>query len=137
MTKREGSDRGERTAQFEPALLLAYALGRSRREAAAETGLSVSTVDRRFGDEEFLREGDRLRAKYLARAVGEAAARAGALANRAVEVMGQLLEHRSPWVRLNASRGLLETLGKLRQDVDFAQRVGQLEEQLERLEAAR
>ena len=122
---------------MEPELLQLYALGRSATEAAKESGRSLRTCARRWADEKFLREGDRLRSLFLTRSVGEAASRAAALASRAVEVMGQLLEHESAWVRLNTARALLESLSRFRQDVDFAVRVEQLEAQLERLEGTR
>lgn len=118
---------GSPGAGFELDLLLAYAMGKTPREAAKETGHPERTVGRRWADPAFRAAAARHRSAFLSRAVGKAAAKAAALATEAVEELARLLTHRNPWLRLQAARAVLEVGSRLVSDVDFADRLGELE----------
>ena len=109
-------------------LAMALASGASAADAARRLDVSISTVKRRLADPDFRRFVSDLRAEMLARALG----RVTDSMTRAADTLAGLLDDQNPAIRIRAARALL-TLGlRLHEAVDVAQRVREIEDELER-----
>src|SRR5262245_57828804 len=108
-------------------LLLALACGATLENAARKADVSVRTVQRRLADPDFRQ---RLR-QTKADLVGRTAA---TLTARAVEAVKTLLSLQTPAqppaVRLGAARAILELGLKLREAVEFEERLAAVEQRL-------
>ena len=105
-------------------LLVALSTGKTVSEAAAESGVSESTVYRRLGEADFQNELNRIKDAILASTV----ARLSDCCSQAVTTLRELLDCGSPNTRLGAARSILEMSVSLRTNVDFAERITRLEE---------
>jgi hypothetical protein len=116
--------RGRRNA--DEALALALATGQTLRAAAEATGIGERTATRRAAEPAFRRRVAELRGEMVPRALGRMADgmsdAAGALC--------RLLDAESESVRLGAARSLLELGVKLREPVELAGKVDELEQLL-------
>jgi len=106
------------------------AAGMTHEQAAATTGVSRKTIERRLSVPVFRRELDRARAELFDRVLGQAAKHA----TRAVEVLAAIMEdqNRAASVRVSAARALLDNSLRFREQVSLAERVARLEEALAR-----
>ncbi len=108
----------------EDPLLLALACGATVESAARQCGLSDRSVYRRLQDPEFKKRLDRVRADMIQRSAGMLTAAAG----EAVRTLLALQKEATPAaVRLGAARAILEVGMKVRQVVEFEQRLAELE----------
>jgi hypothetical protein len=123
---------GIKIAGPEAVLVALLASGRSQTEAAREAKIPLRTVQRRCADPDFREEVARVRAEFLDRALG----RLTDAATGAAEGLADLLSNRSPWVRLNASRALLEHVTRLREHLVFAERIASMEATLAAMKTA-
>lgn len=106
-------------------LAMALAAGTGASEAARQTGVSLSTVNRRMADPDFRKFVADLRGEMLAAALG----RLTDNMTRAADALAGLLDDPNPAIRIRAARSLL-TLGlRLHDTVDVTERVRKLEEQ--------
>lgn len=105
------------------ALLLALASGQTVRDAARTAGVGERTATRRLADPAFARQVDALRAEMVRRALGKMA---DGMAE-AADTLRQLLRAESESVRLGACRAALELSVKLREAVEFEQRLAAVE----------
>jgi hypothetical protein len=104
-------------------LALALARGATRQEAARVAGLSERTVYVRLGDPKF-----RLRVAEFRRAMIDGAiGKLATIAEKAADVLGQLLEEESPSTRLRSAQAILDQLTRLREHVELSERVEELE----------
>jgi hypothetical protein len=114
--------RGRRNA--DEALALAVASGQTLRDAAAAASVSERTAARRWADPDFRRRVNGLRGEMVQRSLGRMAE---GMAEAAC-VLRALLAAESESVRLGAARSLLEYGVRLRETVDFEERLRALEE---------
>jgi hypothetical protein len=104
-------------------LALALARGATRQEAANVAGVSERTVYVRLNDPRF-----RLRVAEFRRAMIDGAiGKLEVIADKAADVLGQLLEEESPSTRLRAATAILDQLTRLREHVELSERVEELE----------
>jgi hypothetical protein len=113
--------RGRRNA--DEALALAVATGQTLRDAADAVGIGERTASRRWADAGFRRRVAHLRAEMVQRAMGKMA---DGMAE-AADTLRQLLKAEAESVRLGAARSILELGNKLRETVELADRIGELE----------
>lgn len=126
MTESDNENRGNQESQDE-ALLVALASGASVRQAADAVGISERTVRRRLDEPGFVQ---RLREKR-ADALNGVLGRLTFAAAGAVEALKNLMNNsKSDQVKLGAARAILEHCGKLRQDLEFEQRLAELERRM-------
>ena len=112
---------GRRNA--DEALALALATGQTLRGAAAANGIGERAATRRMADPAFRRRVGELRGEMVSRALGRMA---DGMAD-AADKLRELLAAESESVRLGAARALLELGTKLRESVELADRVDELE----------
>jgi hypothetical protein len=114
--------RGRRNA--DEALALALAGGQTLRAAAAAAGIGERTATRRWADPAFRRRVSELRGDMVQRSLGRMADGM----SDAADMLRQLLDTGTPpAVRLGAARTLLELGAKLRDSVELANKVDELE----------
>ncbi len=113
--------RGRRNA--DEALALALATGHTLRAAAEATGIGERTATRRAADPAFRRRVGELRSEMVTRALGKMADGMGDAAGK----LRELLTAESESVRLGAARALLELGTKLRESVELADKIDELE----------
>src|SRR5215212_1718645 len=99
-------------------LILALASGMSVREAARKAGTSERTVHRRLNDAAFRDRVTETRDQLFQRAAGCLAD----AATEAVNTLRELLEDKSPMVRLGACRAILEHGPKLHENIEVTSR---------------
>jgi hypothetical protein len=104
-------------------LALALARGATRQEAGRLAGVSERTVYVRLADPGFCRRVDGFRRALVDGAIG----RLSTLADRAADVLGQLLEEESPSTRLRSATAILDQLTRLREHGELAERLAELE----------
>ena len=114
--------RGRESA--DEALALAIAGGQTLRDAAASAGLSERTARRRWDDDAFRRRVAEMRGEMVNRALGQLA---DGSTEAAATLRSLLADGTPPAVRLGAARALLELGSKLRESVELANRVDELE----------
>ena len=107
----------------EAALIAALAAGCTRANAGERAGLSERTVARRLKDPGFRTEVNRARSEILERSLGLLADRTTV----AVATLSELLDDESPYVKLQASKAILDHALKFREQADLARRVEELE----------
>lgn len=105
------------------ALAVALAAGQTIRAAASAAGIGERTASRRWADPDFRRRVAELRADMIGRATGKM----GDGMAEAADVLRTLLAAESESVRLAACRAILELGVKLRETVELAARVADLE----------
>jgi DeoR/GlpR family transcriptional regulator of sugar metabolism len=116
------------TSEKKVALALALASGVSVSAAAEQAGVSESTVRRRLAKPAFRRLVARLRGQMLEAALGRLAENM----TRAADKVARLLDSADEAVALRAARTLM-TLGlRLRDSVELADRVQEIERELAR-----
>jgi hypothetical protein len=109
------------------ALVLALACGASPENAAKNAGVSVRTVHRRLADSAFSMRVNEMRSAMQRRA----ADMFSAAGPSAIKTLMSLHESaKSESVRLGAARTIIELGCKLRESVDWTQRVEALESEL-------
>ena len=108
------------------AIIESLSSGLSIAETARRAGVSERTISRRIAAPGFRRELDDVRDRAVSQAVGLL----GQAARRAVTTLVQLTEDESPSIRLGAAKAILDSLGRLRENVAFATRLGDLETRL-------
>jgi len=106
------------------ALLLALAAGDTVRAAAKKAGISERTASRRLADPDFRRRLTEARADMVQRALGKLAD----ASTEAADSLRKLLQAKKETVRLSAARTILELGNRLREAVEFEQRLSALEE---------
>jgi HEAT repeat protein len=116
--------RGRQNA--DEALALAVASGQSLRDAAAAVCIGERTATRRAADPDFRQRVAELRTEMTSRALGRLADGMSA----AADTLRQLLDAESESVRLGAARALLELGTKLREAIELASKVDELEQLL-------
>ena len=104
-------------------LILALAAGSTVRQAAKRAKVSERTAHRRLNDREYRRRIDAARAEMISQATGQLAK----AATDATTTLGKLLKSESDAIRLGACRTILENCERLRQGVELAQRMNELE----------
>jgi hypothetical protein len=104
-------------------LALALARGATRQEAGKLAGVSERTVYGRLADPGFRRRVDGFRRALVDGAIG----RLSTLADKAADVLGQLLEEESPSTRLRSATAILDQLTRLREHGELAERLAELE----------
>lgn len=105
-------------------LLMALAKGSTVRSAAEQASISEATAFRRLRNSEFVGELNRVRGELWNAALGKLTE----ASSRAVERLAKLIdEAESEAVRLSACKAVLELGGKLRDAVEFDQRLNLLE----------
>lgn len=111
------------------ALIIALARGAGTNEAAADAGVSFTTVRARTSDRAFMKEVSKQRYKYLNRTAGILAELSTTAATRLKELMVDdgVPEH----VVANACRTVLDYTMRLRENMDLDDRVAELEELIE------
>ena len=114
--------------QADQMLLIALACGATIEAAAQKAGLSQATVYRRLQDPEFKRQTQQAQSDMVKRASGTLTA-AGM---EAIKTLLALLQSSATpaAVRLSAARAVLELGNKLRENVDFEERIRALEKRL-------
>ncbi len=118
--------RGRQNA--DEALAAALASGQTLRDAAAAVGVGERTATRRWADPVFRRRVSELRGSMVGRALGRMAD--GMV--EAADVLRALLDAGTPpAVRLGAARSLLELGVKLRESVEFEERMVAVEQKLQ------
>jgi hypothetical protein len=115
--------RGRRNVDL--VLLSHLSTGATADAAAAAAGCGVRTVYRRLQQEDFRFQLMDLRAQALERSVIQL----GHLTSAAADTLAALLEARAETVRLGAARAIIELGLRLREQVDFEQRLRALESQ--------
>jgi hypothetical protein len=113
--------RGRRNA--DEALALAVASGQTLRAAAEVADVSERTAARRWSDLGFRRRVDALRSEMAGRALGRLADGL----TEAADTLRGLLKADADTVKLGAARALLELGTKLRESVELAGRVEEIE----------
>jgi hypothetical protein len=110
--------------------LLAWALasGHSIAQAAEQFGISRRTVERHLARPAFRQRVARLRGELIANALGRMADNM----TRAADTVSRLLDSDNPVVALRAARALLSLGLRLRDSVELADRIDQLETELAR-----
>lgn len=114
-------------------LIAALAGGATQADAAAQAGVSISTVRRRMGDPAFLADLDSARRLLVDAAIG----RLSSKASDAVDTLHRLLNARSENVRLGAARAILDTIRQHRESIEIEQRLRELEAMASEIEARR
>ena len=114
--------------QADQVLLVALACGATIEAAAQKAGLSQATVYRRLQDPEFKKRIQQTQSDMVKRASGTLTA-AGM---EAIKTLLALLQSSATpaAVRLSAARAVLELGNKLRENVDFEERIRALEKRL-------
>ena len=112
------------------ALVVALACGASPENAAQKAGVSLRTVYRRLADSAFRAQVNEMRSTMLRRAADMLSA-AGPSAIRTLMSLHESAKSES--VRLGAARTIIELGCKLRESVEWTQRVEVLELRLETL----
>jgi len=109
-------------------LVMALACGATVEHAARQAGVSESTVYRRLQDPAFYKQVDDARADTVKRFMSMLSA-----ANlEAVKTLVELLKSSvANATRLGAARSIIELGGKLREQVDFEERLRTVEQQTE------
>lgn len=106
-------------------LILKLAQGLSVRDAAKEAGVSEPTAFRRLKEPDFIAELNRVRGELWDNALGKLTAGA----SKAVETLTELMtEADSDNVKLKAAQLILEQGSKLRESIEFEQRLAALEQ---------
>src|SRR5262249_43615428 len=109
-------------------LALALARGATRQEAGRIAGVSERTVYSRLSDAAF-----RLRVAEFRRAMIDGAiGKLATLADKAADVLGQLLAEGIPLTRLRAATSVLEQLTRIREHVELSERIEELEQRVGR-----
>jgi hypothetical protein len=108
-------------------LLAALAAGATVGQAAEQTGLSERTIHRRLADPAFKQRLAGIRADMVQRAVN----RLTDASTEATDALRGLLRADSEMVRLHAAKGVLELGAKLREHVEFEERLTALERRQE------
>lgn len=111
------------TAKGEPQCMAALAGGATYAEAAEVACVSVRTVRRRMADSTYRAAVSQARGELLSRAVGLLAENAAA----AARCLSRLLEEGSPQVQLGTARAILEFGGRLREALDYEERLAAVE----------
>ena len=114
------------TSQPEPSdelLILALARGCSFRQAAVESGWSVSTIQRRLDDPDFTKRVADCRNALLARSAGLLASATLTAARKLRTLSGSSNEV----IALAASKAVLEMAGRYRTDTEVLDRLAALE----------
>lgn len=106
--------------------MAALAAGATYAEAAEAAGIGVRTVDRRMSDPDYRAQVSAARGELLSRAVGLLAENAAA----AARCLSRLLCEGSPQVQLAAARAILEFGGRLREALDYEERLATVEASL-------
>ena len=113
-----------RRKKADTGLIVSLACGMSVETAAQKAGMSVRTVYRRLADPEFQAQVNEVRADMQRRA----AAMLTAAAMAAIKTFTTLQESaQSESVRLGAARSIIELGCKLREIVEFTERLAKLE----------
>jgi hypothetical protein len=107
-------------------LALLIAMGSRRDRAAADVGVSQPTVYRRLRDPRFRARVDEIRGRLLDEAVGMLTLAAGG----AVAKLVQLLRSEDERVTLRAALGILESVVRLRENLELSERLARVEEAL-------
>jgi hypothetical protein len=107
-------------------LAMALASGASAIEAAEQFGVSRKTVQRCLANAAFRQRVARLRGELVAAALGRMADNM----TRAADTVARLLDAEDPAIALRAARALLSLGLRLRDSVEIADRVDELEDQL-------
>jgi hypothetical protein len=107
----------------ESGLIAALAAGQTVKAAAASAGVSERTAHRRLEDAGFWQAVVDARAKLVDNALGQLADASAA----AVTTLRALLDADGETARLGAARAILELGNKLRESVEFEQRISRLE----------
>jgi len=116
-----------RKKKADTALVLALACGASPESGAQKAGLSLRTVYRRMAEPMFRAQVNDLRAEMLRRASSMLTA-AGISSIKTFTTLQESAE--SEAVRLGAARAIIELGYKLRESVEFAERLAALEARL-------
>jgi hypothetical protein len=119
-----------RKRKADTALVLALACGASAESAAQKTGLSLRTVYRRLAEPAFRGQVKDLRAEMARRLAGMLTA-AGIGSVKTFTTLQDSAASES--VRLGAARAIVELGCKLRESVEWSERLAALEGQLEAL----
>jgi hypothetical protein len=117
------ADFGSDSDATPPALVLALASGLSVRDAAKQTKVSERTIYRRLQDPAFRTAVSQARGAMLQQAIGLLSA----TACEAVTTLKGALQDESSHVRIRAARSILELGTKLRDLIEFEERLGNLE----------
>jgi hypothetical protein len=112
----------------EPIAALALARGDSIVDAARLAGIGERTLRRRLEDPGYRSQIARLRADLLSRAAGGVAE----IAAKAGQVLNELLDDKSPQVRLEAIRTALDHAPRLQEITELEQRLAILEDVVSR-----
>jgi hypothetical protein len=118
--------------QSEEALVLALASGAMVEDAAERCGIDVKAVRRKVAAPKFRERVRAARAELTERTCGLLTA-AGV---EAVQVLSRLMAGGPPAVRLSAAKAVLDLGVKLREVVDLATQVADLERRVDEREAA-
>lgn len=121
----KGRNMSGKTRQVEAAIS-ALAGGCSQAEAARRAGVAERTVSRWLARDEFQRRLAKARARVLDGVVNQLTVNA----ELAVQTLRELLVDLSPAIRLGAARATLDSLLKLRAEVDVEQRLAAIESKL-------
>jgi hypothetical protein len=124
--------RSDKRTQSDAAIVAALMGGATRAEAAKAGNVSASTVQRRLREPEFkrmLRQAD-------SEVVKAAAHQLAGHASKAVSTLAELLDDPEPKVRLQAADKLLLHLVRVREHGEMADRLHEVERELERAIAA-
>lgn len=105
-------------------LITALASGASYAKAAAATGLSLRTVNRRMADPDFRRRVSDARFALMEQALGSLAS----YMPDAAQTLKGLLSSTWDFARLGAARAILETGLKMRDVLELEARIARLEE---------
>lgn len=127
MNDGESKPRHNGRASTNAILLASLARGATIAEAAANAGVSPSTVVRRQADPEFAKELALAREKVLEQALDVLATTSVS----ACRVLAELLNASSENVQLGAARAVLENVLKVREYLVLTKRLDELRERLE------
>jgi hypothetical protein len=116
--------RGRRNA--DEALALALAAGQTLRDAAQAVGISERTAARRWSDPDFRRRVSELRGEMVGQILGKLTEGM----TDAVAKLRELLGAQSESVRLGAARSILEIGMRVRELVEFEDRLTALEQHM-------
>jgi hypothetical protein len=105
------------------ALVVALAAGKTLRDAAKAAGVAEATAHRRVKEPGFAEAVAEARSKLVDAALGQLANASA----EAVTTLRALLHADGESVRLGAARSILELGTKLRESVEFEQRIARLE----------
>jgi hypothetical protein len=109
------------------------AAGKTVRETALKVGVSERTIHRRLDDPAFVRRVKDLREQMVGRALGRLSASTG----RAAAVLRRLLGSDKPEIQLKAARAVLELTLRVHDQVELADRLAEIEKQLQKRKAPR